>query len=358
MSGHCRLHFTVLLLGLGTFASQPLFAASDVGEDIHAFLENLSESGAFSGSVAVVIGGHSVVSNGYGLANVEHNVPNTSKTKFRIASITKSFTAMAILLLQDRNLLSVEDTLDQHLSDTPTAWRGLKIRQLLNHTSGLPHPWKIPGFEEEIMMVPLNTNDLLSLYYDLPLVSEPGAEYNYSGVGYFALAKVIEEVSGLRYHEFLNEAIFDPLEMHSTGGDRPDKIIGGRASGYELADGVLVNAPAIHLPRLTGGGDLYSTVEDLQRWHGALAAKKLLSEDGYTQMFTPGMRNYGYGWQIRTHDDTKMVMHTGGLPGFKTLIMTFPELDSCIIILGNRSETNASDILDFVVPRVLGTKSD
>jgi len=346
----------MLLLCLSVSFAQPLLAAKDAGEEIDAMLANLSESEAFSGSVAVVIDGHTVLSSGYGLANIEHDVPNTSKTKIRIGSITKQFTAMAILLLQDRGALSVEDSLRQHLPNMPTAWQELKIRQLLNHTSGLTHPWDLPDFEE-LRMMPLNVEEVLSLYYDLPLVSDPGTEFNYSGVGYLLLSQVIEAVSGLQYHHFLKKNIFDPLEMHSTDGDRQDQIIKGRANGYELVDGALVNAAPIHVPILTGGGDLYSTVEDMRRWHDALANKKLLSEEGFTQMFTPGMRNYGYGWQIQTHNGINMAMHMGGMPGFSALFMTFPELDSCIIILTNRSRTNTNDILDIVMPLVLGTKS-
>lgn len=335
----------------------PTFAAEQAGKKIHDLLNHLTESGAFSGSVAVVIAGESIVSSGYGRANIEHDVPNTSTTKIRIGSITKPFTAMAILLLQDRGLLSVEDVLGKHLQNLPVAWQELRIRQLLNHTSGLSHPWDLPNFRERTMMMPLSVDEVLSLYGDIPLVSKPGETYHYSGIGYFLLAQVIENVSGVPYHQFLKDNVFGPLGMTNSGADRQRPIVRNRANGYELVDGTLVNAAPMHMAILTGGGDLYSTVEDMQRWHRALADKAILSEEAYSEMFTPGLRGYGYGWRIRMHNGIKMVMHTGGMPGFRSLIMSFPELDSCIIILSNRSDLDYSDILDVVVPIVVGAES-
>ncbi|MCG8370381.1 MAG: beta-lactamase family protein [Proteobacteria bacterium] len=354
-AGYAR--FPGLLLCLCVLCTHPALAGQQVGEKIHDLLQNLTESGAFSGSVAVVIAGDSIVSNGYGLANIEHDVPNTSTTKIRIASITKPFTAMAILLLQDRGSLSVDDAIGEHLPNIPVAWQELRIRQLLNHTSGLSHPWDLPDFRERIMMMPLSADEVLSLYSDIPLVSEPGEEYHYSGIGYFLLARIIENVSGVLYHQFLEKNIFEPLGMINTGSDRHRPIVRNRASGYELVDGTLVNAAPMHMTILTGGGDLYSTAEDMQRWHSALADKAILSEEAYSQMLAPGLRDYGYGWRIQTHNGIKMVMHTGGLPGFRSLIMSFPELDSCIIILSNRSDIDYNEILDVVVPMIVGTAS-
>lgn len=341
-----------VLLCLALFFPQPLFAANEAGKNIDDFLSNLSESGTFSGSVAVVIDGITVVSSGYGLANIEHDVPNKPKTKIRVGSITKQFTATAILLLQDRSALNVKDTLGEHLPNMPDAWQTLTIHQLLNHTSGLTHPWRLPDFEQR-MMVPHTVDEVLSHYYDVPLISEPGTEYHYSGVGYFLLSQIIEEVSGQQYHRFLRENIFDPLDMASTGSDRQEQIIRDRASGYEMVDGAVINAAPIYMQILTGGGDIYSTVEDMRHWHDGLTGKKLLSEESYAQMFTPGLNNYGYGWQIQLHNGLTMAMHTGGMPGFRSLFMTFPELDSCIIILSNNSSTNMQDILDYVVGVVL-----
>lgn len=348
------VHVGAVLLCLVIVFAQPIFAASDVGKEIDAFLTNLAKSGVFTGSVAVVIDGHTVVSSGYGLANIEHNVLNKSNTKFRIGSIAKQFTATAILLLQDQGELDVQDKVGKHLSNIPDAWQALTLHQLLNHTSGLTHPWDSIEFENQ-MMVPRNLDEVLSLYYDVPLLSEPGTAYNYSGVGYFLLAKIIEEVSGLQYHQFLKNSIFDPLEMKSTGGDRQDRIIEDRASGYDVVDGAVINAAPIHMQILTGGGDLYSTVEDLGRWHAALTSEKLLSEESFAQMFTPGLRDRGYGWVIRSHNGIRMTMHTGGTLGFSSLIMRFPELDSCIIVLSNNSATNIGTVLDHVVDLVVKT---
>ncbi|MBT8397905.1 MAG: beta-lactamase family protein [Gemmatimonadetes bacterium] len=288
-----------------------------------------------SGAVIITKGGSTVFSAGYGLANKELDVPNTPETKFRIGSITKQFTAMSILILQDRGLLDVRDPVGDHVAHVPDSWRSLTIHQLLTHTSGIMHSWALPGFEET-MAVPTTLDETLERFFDEPLVFEPGTDFVYSGVGYFLLAKTIEVVSGTPYEEFLSSEIFEPLGMRDTGADRPETVLLHRASGYERADsGAAQNAPDIFMPILTGGGNLYSTVQDLARWDRALTERALVSERAYEAMYRPERGGYAYGWRVQQIEGREVLSHSGGVPGFQAVNFRIPAEEIDVVILSN-----------------------
>jgi CubicO group peptidase (beta-lactamase class C family) len=247
-----------------------------------------------SGAVLVTKGGSTILSAAYGLANRELGVANTPTTRFRIGSITKQFTAMAVMILQDQGKLQVSDRVGKHLTQVPTTWQGLTIHQLLTHTSGIMHSWTLPGFNE-IAMVPISLDATLELFFDQPLLFEPGSDFLYSGVGYFLLARIVQEVSHQDYDTFLEAQIFSPLGMENTGPDRPSVVLEKRASGYVTQGPQIQNAPWLFAPILTGGGHLYSTVEDLARWDRGLASHALISSEAYAVMYRPDKQNYAYG---------------------------------------------------------------
>lgn len=334
---------------LMTLAPGPVWAQS-VAERLDSILRTLD----VSGSVIVTMEGETIVSSGYGMANRELGVPNTSSTKFRIGSITKQFTAMAVLLLQEQGRLHVHDRVGDYLSNVPESWQGLTIHQLLTHTSGLMHSWSLPGFAE-IAMVPISLDETLELFFGEPLRFEPGTSYEYSGLGYFLLAKIVEVVSGHSYDGFLDTEIFAPLGMVDTGPDRPETLLEGRAAGYvEAQDGAVQNAPAIFAPILTGGGHLYSTVEDLSRWNRGLARQALISADAYEQMYRPEMQGYAYGWRVGRLRDKPTLSHGGGLPGFNAYILRLPEDDLCVVVLTNLTPGQARPVAEAVAMTVLG----
>jgi len=337
-----------------------MFAASSRAQDtatkLDEYLTARARSQFFSGSVLVTKDGSNILRKGYGFANVEHRVPNSPETKFRLGSITKQFTAIAIMILQEQGKLSVQDTIAKHLSDAPASWRPITIHQLLTHTSGLMHSWDLPGFQET-MMVPSPPDQMIARFKDKPLLSKPGEKYHYSGLGYFLLAKIIEKVSGNPYGTFLRQHIFDLLKMNNTGEDRQAPILAHRASGY-IRDGErLENAPPIDMPLLTGGGNLYSTVDDLSKWDQALNAGLLISKASYEAMYTPFKENYAYGWRVRTEGNRKRIQHTGGVPGFKTLILRFPDDRVCIVVLSNSTPENVEQIGNDLAAIVLGQPS-
>jgi CubicO group peptidase (beta-lactamase class C family) len=318
-------------LYLGTLSTPPSIRAQPLPDRINTILEEAD----LGGSVIVTRGGATLFSAGYGMANREHGVPNSPATKFRIGSITKQFTAMAILILQDRGMLQVEDRVGDHISTVPESWQELTIHQLLTHTSGIMHSWALPGFAET-MAAPTTRDATLARFFKQPLVFEPGTGFQYSGVGYFLLAKLIEVVSGKRYAEFLDAEIFTPLGMSDTGADRRDVVLEGRASGYGRSeDGTVQNSPAIFMPLLTGGGNLYSTVEDMARWDRALAEHALVSEEAYAAMYRPEREGYRYGWRIGELDGHRSISHSGGVPGFNAFILRLPEEEVCVVVLTN-----------------------
>jgi len=312
----------------------------------------VAEAG-ISGSIIVTRAGETVIAAGYGMANYELGIPNAPDTKFRIGSITKQFTSTGILILQERGSLDVLDPVGKHVKAVPESWRSITIHQLLTHTSGIMHSWALPGFSES-MAVPTTLDKTLEQFFDQPLLFEPGTGFTYSGVGYFLLAKIIEVVSGMSYSEFLHQEIFGPLGMEDTGADDPREVIPNRALGYKRSeDGAVTNAPAIFMPILTGGGNLYSTVEDMALWDRALAEHRLLSEQSFEALYRVERKNYAYGWVIQSFDDRRTLFHAGGVPGFSALNIRVPSEELDIVILTNLTPAPIRTTVPEIIRMVL-----
>jgi CubicO group peptidase (beta-lactamase class C family) len=240
---------------------QATAVASDVVEKMDTFLNGLVEHRLFSGSVLVAHDGDVLLTKGYGLADREHEVPNTPHTKFRIGSITKQFTAMAILLLQAQGKLSVEDRVCQHVEECPDAWQEMTIHQLLTHTSGIPNFTDSPDYHttRTEYSTPAQT---IARFADQPLDFPPGEEWSYSNSGYIVLGSIIQQASGDPYQTFLQKNVFEPLQLADTGYDDESVILKHRADGYK---NTLSHADYIDMSIPYAAGGLYSTVEDLYR---------------------------------------------------------------------------------------------
>jgi CubicO group peptidase (beta-lactamase class C family) len=217
----------------------------------------------FSGSILIARDGRVLVSQGYGMANLEHEVPNTPQTKFRLGSITKQFTAMAILILQERGKLAVQDKIKKYLPDAPKAWDEITIHHLLTHTSGIPNYTENLDFLRTLP-VRVTLKELIAKFKDKPLDFKPGDKFKYSNSGYILLGQIIENASGENYPRFMNETIFAPLKMTDTGYDNALPIIKHRAAGYTRRLGfAITNCDYIDMSIPHAAGALYSTVEDL-----------------------------------------------------------------------------------------------
>lgn len=324
--------FLAALLAVATW--MPATAADDAQPQVQEYLQACVDVEKFMGSVLVVNGDRELVARGCGFANVELRAPNTTKTKFRLGSITKQFTAMAIMLLAEQGKLAVDDPVRKHLEGTPDTWNDLTIHHLLSHTSGIPNFTSFPDYAAT-MMLPATPSQLISRFKDKPLEFAPGEKFAYSNSGYVVLGAVIEKASGKAYGQFLQDAIFEPLEMRDTGYDRHDQIIRGRAAGYEEREGTMINASFIDMSVPFAAGGLYSTVEDLWRWDKTLRSGKLVSAESLAKMRTPVKDDFGYGWKMETRCGRQLVTHGGGINGFSTYMIHIPEMRALVVVLSN-----------------------
>lgn len=308
----------------------------------------------FSGTVLVARDGKPVISKGYGMANYELNVPNTPQTVFRLGSVTKQFTAAAIVQLQERGKLSVGDSICKYLEKCPAAWQPLTIRQLLTHTSGIPNYTSFPGFSEKTSVQPYTLAGFVDEFRDKPLEFAPGEKFAYSNSGYYLLGLIIERASGKSYAEFLRENIFAPLEMKNSGYDDSRTLISNRAGGYAWAGKSFVNAASLNMVIPYAAGALYSTTEDLLRWEQSLSTEKILKKKSLDEIFTPFKDGYGYGWGIGKLGTHQVISHGGGINGFSTDIKRFPDDRVTIIVLSNNEDGKAGLVARNVAFAVFG----
>jgi len=308
--------------------------AEDLSARLDEYLAKCVEVEQFSGSVLVSHAGQTVLAKGFGWANVEHQVANTPQTKFRLGSITKQFTAAAILLLQEQGKLDVHDAVEKHLSDAPQAWEAVTIHHLLSHTSGIPNFTDFPEYSQTLM-VPATLEQTIARFRDKPLEFAPGERFNYSNSGYLVLGAIIEKSSGKTYEAFVQENICEPLQLRDTGYDHLAPVLAHRAAGYDRQSEGVVNAAYLDMSIPHAAGALYSTVEDLGRWDQALTAGKLLSARSFAAMYTPVKGDYAYGWTVRSKAGRKEIAHGGGVNGFNSYILRYPEEKACVVVLSN-----------------------
>jgi CubicO group peptidase (beta-lactamase class C family) len=268
---------------------------------VDAMLAQMAQDGTFTGSVLIAQGGDVLLSQGYGLADRAQGTPNTPQTRFRLASITKQFTAMAILILQSQGKLSVQDPICDYIPGCYAAWEDITIHHLLTHTSGLSSRlWPALERADRIAVTSSHPVQTLALFQDLPLDSPPGEQFAYSNAGYVLLAYIIEQVSGQSYEAFLQQAIFTPLGMRNTGYEHSSS---GLAVGYAHVHSTAPQLPFASMSISDGSGLVYSTVEDLFLWDQALYTERLLPRAQMDRMFAPQVLEtdqagfaYGYGW--------------------------------------------------------------
>lgn len=341
----------------------------DLEAEVDTYIQLYVEGGNFSGSVLVAQRGEILLCKSYGMANYEHNIPNTSETKFHLASVSKPFTAAAILLLEEKGLLSVQDPLTKFIPDYPRGGE-IAIHNLLVHNSGVKNVNVFGNYDRESKF-PQTPEKLVKLFKDKPLDFNPGEKYSYSNSNYNLLAFIIEKVSGKNYGEFLKENIFDRLNMKDTGHDGDaTAIIKNVASGY-TPHGLssVKKVPYLDWSIKTGNGSLYSTVLDLYKWDRALYTEKLLKKNTLRKMFTKHVDGaVGYGWFLRKRFKRDAVYINGRSPGFSTYLLRFPEDDVCIIVLGNNYAPVATNMgldiaamlfsEDYELPRITPVKVD
>jgi CubicO group peptidase (beta-lactamase class C family) len=331
------LVYTTLVLAV----CQSVAVAQDHAARVQELLKLANEYGQFNGSALVAENGKVIYKGGFGLANVEWGIPNTPDTKFRLGSITKQFTATAVLQLVEQGKIKLEGKLSDYLPEyRKDTGDKVTIHHLLTHTSGIPSYTNQPGFLENVSRNPYKVDEFVKKYASGDLEFEPGSKYSYNNSGYFLLGAIIERVTGKPYEQVLKQNIFDPVGMKNTGYDHHNTIILKRASGYTKTP-VLSNAAFLDMSIPYAAGSLYSTVEDLYLWDQALYTDKLLSAASKELMYKPFLQNYAYGWVVRNasfkqnNNDIQMIAHNGGINGFTTTIVRFPKEKNLIVMLDN-----------------------
>jgi CubicO group peptidase (beta-lactamase class C family) len=308
-----------------------------------AFFGELIKSNWPGAAVLVAKDGKVLFKRGYGLACLEHRVPVTPQTKFRIGSITKQFTAAAILKLQEEGKLSLQDKLAKYVPDFPRG-EEVTIHHLLTHTSGIHSYTSKPDFMDAVR-APVKAEDLIKSFKNDPYDFDPGKKWAYNNSGFFLLGYIIEKVSGQSYGEFLREKFFAPLGMKDTGVHNATDIYPHEAYGYAYEGGQPKKALNWDMSRAGGAGALYSTVEDLYRWNEAVFNGKVLSPESLKAAFTPALtaqdeqkpkeEGYGYGWAIAKLRGCQEIEHGGGLQGFVSYLLRLPKEHFTVVVLAN-----------------------
>lgn len=287
----------------------------------------------FNGSVLIAHKGKILLKKGYGMADFGHDVPNTSATKFKLASVSKQFTAMAIMILQEKGKLNVEDKLSKYIPDFPKGDK-ISVYNLITHTSGITNVTSLPNFDSiKVHKHTLEQN--IALFKNKPLEFEPGTKMDYSNSGYILLSYIIEKASGKSYGTFMKENIFEPLGMKNTGLYEEGSVPKNMALGYSETDNGIANTAFIDMSIPSGAGALYSTVEDMYLWDQALYTEKLIKKSSLEKIFTPFKDNYAYGVKVDNYANHKMITHSGGIEGFATITYRFPDDELYIVILKN-----------------------
>jgi CubicO group peptidase (beta-lactamase class C family) len=356
---------------LPTATPQPTVTPADLSTELDKMFVRMTQEHVFLGSVLIARQGTVLISQGYGLSDRKQNKPNTPQTRFSIASLTKQFTAMAILILESQGKLNVNDLIYKYIDNCPSTWGAITIEQLLTHTSGIPDFVNLPDFPTT-MATPSAPKQIIARFKDLPLDFQPGEKWSYSNSGYVLLGAIIEKVSGQPYEAFLQQSIFTPLNMKNTGYDHsPNTMAVGYNDNYPKDTSP---APYMDMSTVYAAGEIYSTIEDLYRWDTALSTEQLVPRAYLDQMFAPHVAipdaqftsfmnnstsysgySYGYGWFVggKLHGHP-VNFHYGLIWGFSSINAQIPDNQITIIVLSNSDNVDPVEILDVLSQKILG----
>lgn len=334
-----------ILLALGAASAAP----DEVDDLVRARMEHQRIPGL---ALGVCRDGKLVKAQGYGLANVEHQVPVRPETVFQSGSVGKQFTASAVMLLVEAGKLDLDVPITRYFEGAPLSWQGVTVRHLLTHTSGIKD-WE--GEKDIDYRRDYSEDELVKLAMSLPPDFAPGTQWSYSNTGYVLLGILVHKVSGQFYADFLRERVFEPLGMTTTRVISEAQIVPNRAAGYELVEGRLQNqawvSPSLNT---TADGSLYLTALDLAKWDAALHDDRLLKPGGLARMWTPvKLANgttypYGFGWGIDEQRGHRLIEHGGSWQGFRSAIARYVESGLTVIVLANLAQANAEAIASGV----------
>ncbi|MCI0601915.1 serine hydrolase [bacterium] len=330
----------IILILVACFVSFPCLASDRITEQIEDFLAKQFRADKPGGVVLVARNSKPVFRHAYGLADMELIVPMTPETKIKIGSITKQFTAIAVLKLISEGKLALSDDVREYLPSLPAYGKRITIEQVLTHTSGLPNLVDLNDFDV-LARKDYTAEQLLALTNHLPLHFEPGLGFRYSDTGYILLGAMIERISGMSYRDYLEKRIFQPIGMNNTFYGDDKRLIQLRAKGYSLNNEQIVNAPYISMTVPHGSGALVSTVDDLLRWdialrNGSVVPRELLDLAWKGRILPDGTPSgYGFGWKVCKIEGYRTIEHGGFINGFNATAIRLPDEDLNIIVLVN-----------------------
>jgi CubicO group peptidase (beta-lactamase class C family) len=308
----------------------------------------------FSGNILVQMKGKTIFKKSYGFANVSWRVKNSETTKFQIGSISKQFTAAAILLLEQKDKLSVKDKIQEYFPEY-TNGKDITIEQLLTHTGAVKNVYTVAGYGS-FKRSDISFQDLLSKIMAEPLTGKPGTAYNYSNGAFNLLAAIVEKVSGISYPNFLEKNFFKPLNMSASGHYENYRIFSNMANGYEASgNSGVVNGAYLNDNIHYGSGSLYSTVPDMVKWVTGLRSFSVLNEKQMKKMLTNYINGYGFGISVYKQFGKNVYGHDGRVPGFNCSYLYYPD-DEVMIIIFSNIQTQVTDLLQTNIAALLFNK--
>lgn len=346
--------------------NKQLFYTKDkiIATKLDDYLTALQKSDNFHGSVLIAKDGDILLNKGYNMADFGQNIKNTPQTRFLIGSMTKQFTAMAIMQLEEKGLLSEQDKLSKYLPDFPHGDE-ITIYNLLTHTSGIKSLNEIPGFLEMKPEDLQNINIAINFFKNQPLDFKPGTQFEYSNSGYLLLGYIVERVSGMSYENYLEKNIFKPFNMNNTGIAYMGKQKMYNSNGYQGYLDVIPVSDEIVVDGVHGAGNLYSTTEDLYRWSAALSTDKLASKETMNKIFSKYVEMakdsgiyYGYGWMVADGNNGHQIFHGGNVLGYTSDIAFYTDKGITIIILTNNGYYSINPLTYNLSNIVLGNRYD
>lgn len=351
--------FILIILSVLTISAQ----SEDKAKAIDQYLSVRAEMGNFSGAVLVVKDGKTIIRKGYGFADVEKKIPYTPETQHEVASISKMFTSMATLKLREQGKLKLEDSICKYIDNCPAIWQPIIIQQLMRHTSGIPDYEEPLGLGSEkyleFMIQPDASTQIVENAKKLPLDFKPGEKFTYSNTAYIVLSYVVQKAAGKPFAEFMTNDILKPAGMKNSGvydiKNLPKNLANGYSygdlgwektlAGLSLTSGHLKKVPVLPYTSPEGDAFLYTTVDDLYRWSQVMDGGEFVSTALANEVFTPGAFSNGYGWFIGKAFDRKRFEHSGGLPGYISDFIKFPDDKITIVVFSNVDRARLGSII-------------
>jgi len=349
------MHFTkstkaVLLALLLSPALAPIIATADTISDLDQYFQSLYPATEPGATIAITRDGEVIYRKAFGMADLENDLANQPEMVFRLGSITKQFSAVAIMMLEQEGKLKLSDSITMYLPNYTPPSTTITIEHLLTHTSGIPNYTSLPGWMESKIRMPLNDEEMMAGWMDLPLEFEPGSKWAYSNSAYYMLGPIIEKASGMPYDKFVEERIFKPLGMNHSYYDHSQRLIPNRSRGYDKnPEGGFLNTTYLDMGQPGAAGALASTVDDMAKWDAALYTDAILPQSVLERMWTSynltdgSKTGYGYGWAVGEHNGHRIISHGGGIPGFRTEGFRLPDEKIYVTVLSNGA-ANGPDV--------------